>query len=713
MKSRGQQIRVWLGRNAPRLVRLTLVTTLAALALGAGMLWATYRTLGSDLPSLTALEDARPVGGTLVLSAAGDTLHSFYREKRVNVRLDDVPDELKVAVLSVEDWRFYSHWGIDLWSLARAILANLRHGWGEQGASTLTQQLARNLILESHEQTLTRKVREAMLTLRIERTYTKDEIFRMYLNEIYFGEGAHGIEAAARTYFGKSVRDLTLVESATLAGLPKNPSNYSPLRNPERAVQRRNLVLRTMRDHGLVASADFDSLVQTPLETRPPGSDDPVGAYFVEEVRKYLEAEYGVDELYSGELRVYTTLDLELQRSAEAAVEARIRELERTRQLPFARDTLASVSEEEPQYLQGAAVALDPRTGRILAMVGGRSFSESRFNRAVQARRQPGSCFKPIVYTAAIQAGSRPSDIILDTPLVMEMGGGRGLWKPQNYEKTFNGPVSLRYALARSLNIPAIKLQAQIGTEKVMQAAHRMGIRSRLEPVLSLALGTSETTLLELTSAFATLANGGIYSRPWYIEKIEDRFGKVLERAQPYHEEALSPQVAYIVTHMLQSVVDWGTGRNARVLYGLTIPAAGKTGTTDDTADGWFVGFTPDLVVGVWGGYDERRSIGLPGALIGLPPWADIMRGHYATRTAQAFNEPGGILSESVCTDSGKLATPHCPNVQSELFTKQSRPRRECDLHTLRALDYESDGAFTGFEDTEPRAPQPRDRPPG
>jgi membrane carboxypeptidase/penicillin-binding protein len=345
-------------------------------------------------------------------------------------------------------------------------------------------------------------------------------------------------------------------------------------------------------------------------------------------------------------------------------------------------------------------------------MVGGRSFSESRFNRAVQAHRQPGSCFKPIVYTAAIDAGSRPSDIILDTPLVMEMGGGRGLWKPQNYEKTFNGPVSLRYALARSLNIPAIKLQAQIGTEKVMQTAHRMGIRSRLEPVLSLALGTSETTLLELTSAFATLANGGVYSRPWYIERIEDRFGKILERAQPYHEEALAPQVAYIVTHMLQSVVDWGTGRNARVLYGLSIPAAGKTGTTDDTADGWFVGFTPDLVVGVWGGYDERRSIGLPGALIGLPPWADIMREHYATRTAQAFNEPGGILSESVCTDSGKLATPHCPNVQSELFTKQSRPRRECDLHTLRALDYESDGALTGLEDAAPQTPQPRDRPP-
>jgi membrane carboxypeptidase/penicillin-binding protein len=369
----------------------------------------------------------------------------------------------------------------------------------------------------------------------------------------------------------------------------------------------------------------------------------------------------------------------------------RFRELESTYNLDHTRAEFESLAtaNAEPQYLQGAAVALDPKTGRVLAMVGGRSFHESRFNRAVQAMRQPGSAFKALVYTTAIQSGSNPSDIILDTPVVMEMGGGRGLWKPQNYEKMFNGPVSLRYALAKSLNIPAIKLQAQVGTEKVIQMAHGMGVRSRLEPVLSLALGTSEVNLLELTAAYGTLANNGVYSRPWFIERIEDRFGKVLERAQPYSEEALDPQTAFIVTNMLQSVVDWGTGRNARNLYGLQFPAAGKTGTTDDTADGWFLGYTPDLVVGVWGGFDERRSIGLPGAVIGLPPWSDIMRRYYETRTPRPFHEPGGIVSEAVCTDSGKLATSHCPKVQSEIFLKQSRPRQECDLHTERSLDLE------------------------
>ncbi|MFQ5600063.1 MAG: penicillin-binding protein 1A [Candidatus Krumholzibacteriia bacterium] len=705
-----------LASTTVRVIRITVVATLALLALGAGMLWATYRTLGTNLPSLETLENARPVGGTLVLSADGDTLSSFYREKRVNVRLDEVPDHLKMAVLSVEDWRFYGHWGIDLWSLARAIAANVRHGWRAQGASTLTQQLARNLILRSHEQTLTRKVREAMLTLRIERTYTKDEIFRMYLNEIYFGEGAHGIEAAARTYFGKSVRDLDVAESATLAGLPKNPNNYSALRNPERATHRRNVVLRTMRDHQLITPAECESLSSRPLETAPAAKLDPVGAYFTEEVRKYLESRYGAEVLYAGELRVYTTLDLDLQKSAEAALESRFRELEEAHSLPDPRvaflDSVAAGADVKPQYLQGAVLALDAGTGRILAMVGGRSFSDSRFNRAVQALRQPGSCFKPFVYTAAIEAGRNPSDILLDTPLVMDMGGGRGLWKPQNYSKTFSGPVPLRYALAKSLNIPSIKLQAQVGTERVLQVARKMGVQTRLEPVLSLALGTSELTLIELTSAYATLASGGVASRPYFIDRIEDRHGKILERAQAHHEEALDPQTAYVVTHMLQSALDWGTGRNARVLYGLTIPAAGKTGTTDDTADGWFVGYTPDLVVGVWGGYDERRSIGLPGAYIGLPPWSDIMREYHATRPARPFTAPRGIVDESICTESGKLSTAHCPKVQSELFPERQRPTRECDLHSIRAVDLDPGRCFRTLDDASMRvdelAPLPR-----
>jgi len=705
MPSPVAQVTARLQRRLPtRLARIALLATFGLVTVGAGMLWATYRALAPELRGfLEQVDSVSPVGGTLVFAGSGDTLTSFYRQKRVNVDLEDVPHDVQQAVLSVEDWRFYEHWGIDLWGLARAVVANLRHGWGSQGASTLTQQLARNLILKSHERTLTRKLKEAMLTLRLERTYTKAEILRMYLNEIYFGEGAYGIEAAARTYFSRSVRDLNRIESVTLAGIPKNPNNYSPTRNPERALRRRNLVLRTMVDHGVLGQAAFDSLSALPLLLRPAAGGDQLGAYFVEEVRKHLESAYGDSLLYEGELRVYTQLDVALQASMEKALETRLHEIETTYDLPFERDPADSLAAgEPPRYLQGAGIALDPRTGAILAMVGGRSFHDSRFNRATQARRQPGSCFKPFVYTAAIQAHHTPADIILDTPVVIDIGYGLGLWKPQNYEKTFNGPVSMRYALAKSLNIPAIKLQEDVGTEKVIAVAKRLGIQSKMEAVKSLALGTCEVTLIELASAYGTLANGGIQSRPWFIERIEDRSGRILEQNQPFHAEALDPQTAYIVTHMLQSVIDWGTGHNARDLYGLTIPVAGKTGTTDDTADGWFVGYTPELVVGIWGGYDERKSIGLTGSAVGLPPWSDIMRNYYVRRPAPAFAAPAGIVSESVCSESGKLATPQCPKVLTEYFLSAARPQQECDMHTLRVMDLERSGSFPGHEDTRP-----------
>jgi 1A family penicillin-binding protein len=668
-----------------RWVRRALLGALLVAAVAAGGVAAAYRTFGASLPSLAALESATgPVGGTFVFGARGDTLTAFYRERRVNVGLDDVPAHLKNAVLSVEDWRFHRHWGVDLVGSVRAVLTNIRHGRVTQGASTLTQQLARNLFL-SHEQTVARKVREAMLALRIERTYTKNEIFAMYLNQIYFGEGAYGVEAAARTYFGKSARDVSLIEAATLAGLPKNPNGYSPLDHPERARRRRNIVLGTMREHDLVTRSQYDSLVALPLVTNPAAEVRPIAAYFNEEVRKVVEAKYGVSELYGGELRVHTTLDLELQRIAEDALERRFVELEQQLGLAFKRSDFERASERgesaDPRYLQGAVVALDPHTGRVLAMVGGRSFADSRFNRATQAKRQPGSCFKPFVFLTAMQKGVGPSEILLDTPLVLDMGGGRGLWKPQNYSLTFSGPVSLRSALAKSLNVPSVKLLQQVGTESVIANARRLGIESRLEPVLSLALGTSEVTLIELVSAYGAIANGGIASKPYFIERIEDRRGRVLERATEFHQEAIDPQSAYLLTSMLESALDWGTGHNARDLYGFTAPAAGKTGTTDDLGDGWFVGYTPDLVVGVWGGFDERRPIGVAGSYIALPAWCDIMRGWTLRHGQRAFPEPNGIREERICVDSGKRATPGCPRVQTEIFSDRNHPQDDCDLH--------------------------------
>lgn len=677
--------------------RLALLGAAGATLLATAVTLGIYWRLSKHLPALATLEEkSDPVGGTLLFSARGDTLASFYKERRVNVELSEVPRHLKLAVLSVEDWRFYAHWGLDVQGLARASLANLRRGAGVQGASTLSQQLARNVFSEevTREHTLSRKIREAIVALRIERKYTKDEIFRMYMNQIYFGEGAHGVEAAARTYFGKSARDLDRIEAATLAGLPKNPNNYSPLDHPERARARRNVVLRTMREHRILTRAQFDSLTALPLVTRPGGDAPPAAAYFTEEVRKYLESTYGAERLYGDELRVYTTLDVDLQRSAESALESRYSEVEANLNLPHPRrnylDGRERLGDAPPRYLQGAVVALDPHTGRILAMVGGRSFQDSRFNRAVQAKRQPGSCFKPFVYLAGLLKGVGPSEVFLDTPLVVEMGPNREPWTPQNYSQTFSGPVSLRLSLSKSLNIPTIKLMQQVGTAPVIQIAHRMGIASRLEAVPSLALGTSEVTLLELVSAYGVLANGGVASLPYSIERIEDRRGRLLERATPHHEEIIDPQTAYVLTSMLQSVLDSGTGHNARDLYGITAPAAGKTGTTDDLGDGWFVGYTPDLVVGVWGGFDERRPIGLAGSYIAMPPWCDIMRAYLATHPPRPFPRPGGIDTRTVCIDSGKLATPQCPRTQPEIFTDRCVPTRPCDLHAVSDTETDS-----------------------
>ena len=700
-------------RPDPRILRRLGLGILVVAALLVTAAWALYRSFSGGLPSLSRLEEeARPVGGTLVFGARGDTLCAFYREKRVNVELEVVPQHLKEAVLSVEDWRFYHHWGIDLLGLARATATNLRRGASVQGASTLTQQLARNLFL-THDRTFTRKIQEAILALRIERTYTKDEIFRLYLNQIYFGEGAHGIEAAARTYFGKPTRELDLLEAATLAGLPKNPNNYSPLDHPDRALRRRNVVLRTLLEHGLLQRGELERLSAQPLVTRPGGESVSVAPYFCEEIRKHIESVYGVEQLYGGELRVYTTLDRDLQRTAEHALETRFSELEISLNLQNPRSQHGRARERDPEspprYLQGAIVAIDPATGRILAMVGGRDFGESRFNRAVQARRQPGSCFKPFVFATAVAQGIGPSDILLDTPLVLDMGGGRGLWKPQNYSQTFSGTVSLRTALAKSLNVPSVKLQQRVGTEAVISTAKRMGIVSPLEPVLSLALGTSEVSLLELTSAYATLAHGGVTSRPHSIEWIEDREGRVLEKFSEYHEEGLDPQTAYVVTSMLESALDWGTGHNARDLYGITFPAAGKTGTTDDLGDGWFVGYTPEIVVGVWGGFDERRPIGAAGSYIALPPWCDIVREYASTRPHLAFARPEGISTATICVDSGRLATPYCLHVQAETFGVKTRPRIECDLHTVAGIDGDAEAEMRSLEGSAPEelAPPP------
>jgi penicillin-binding protein 1A len=678
-------LRAWL--------RLFLIV-LAALVSGTvtAVLW-----LERGLPSPSLLESVQPVVGATVYARDGSVLHSFTRENRVIVPLSDVPPELIEAVVVTEDREFRSHWGVDVWAIVRAALRNARAGHVVQGASTITQQLARSLFL-TPEVSLTRKLREALLALRIEQTYSKDRILELYLNQIYFGHGAYGVESAARSFFGKQVSELDLPECALLAGLPKNPSGYSPRQRPERALARRRLVLRMMADQGVITREDAARADTTALGVLPRSDSAGLGAYFIEEIRRELVGRYGQDALYAGGLRIHTTLDPDLQAAAERTVEDRLSRLERDYRYAVKRgDTTGAgtASSEATPYVQGAVVALDASTGGILAMVGGRDFRESEFNRATQAPRQPGSGFKPFVYTAAIDRGYTPADTILDAPLVVPGAGPPRLvrtrdgvseeptdWAPENYEPGFQGEVTLRYALKQSINLPTVRLCMGVGPETVVQYARQMGISTKLKPVYSLALGSCEVKLLDITEAYATLANQGIRMEPYAIESVEDENGRVLERHESASREVLSPETAYIVTNMLESVLTNGTGWAARA-WGFDHPAAGKTGTTNDCTDAWFVGYTTRVVCGTWVGFDDRRSLGngMTGAVAALPIWTEFMKAAHAGLPHEPFRRPPGVITRRICSTTGALAAPACPDTYDEVFIEGTEPAEPCPVH--------------------------------
>ena len=647
--------------------------------------------LRRDLPSTSSLQTIAPPVKTLVYDRNGKLVHEFYKENRTLVPLRQIPRPMIEAILAIEDRRFYTHWGIDPIRTVRALMANIIARRPEQGGSTITQQLARNLFL-THEKTFSRKLKEAILAVRIERAYTKDEILEMYFNQIYFGEGAYGIDAAAKAYFGKQVQDLTLPECALLAGMPRNPRDYSPRRDPDRALRRRNLVLAAMLQSRKISRAQYESSCEAPLGVTSSRFAAQEAPYFMEMVRQYLDERYGSNLLYEGGLRIYTTLDIDLQRAAEASLEKRLTELEvrnhhkRTRAAMAAAKAAPDSKERmQTEYLQGAIVSLDPATGQVLALVGGRDFNDSNFNRAVQASRQPGSAFKPFIYTAAMDNGYSPTDIILDTPVSFKAGNGLE-WAPHNYDKKFRGPITLRTALANSINVPAAKLLQKLGTSLVTSYAKRMGIRSRLVQDLSLALGTSEVNLLELTSSYGVFADQGVRVNPVYILRIEDKSGKVLEKSRLAAEEVLSPETSLTMTNMLESVMDNGTAASARAL-GFTMPAAGKTGTTDDYSDAWFVGYVPNLVTGVWVGFDHKRPIGpgMTGAAAALPVWVDVMLAATKDHTPQDFPLPSGVVSRRVCTETGLLANPACPSTEIELFRVGNEPSGYCNVHTGEA----------------------------
>jgi penicillin-binding protein 1A len=662
-------------------IRVTAIIVVFVLGAAAGA----YHYFARDLPGTARLEGFEPSLKTQVFADDGSLIGELYQQNRVLIPLDEIPPYLVDALIAVEDRKFYSHWGVDVFGIARATISNLRAGEVVSGASTISQQLARNLFT-MFDVSLSRKIKEAILALKIEKTYSKDEILEMYLNQIYFGSGAYGVEAASREFFGKSVRDISVAEATLLVGLAKNPRDYSPHYHLDRLIVRRKTVLRAMVATGRLTPADVDSIEATPIVIAGEETRGPYGAYFLEHVRRYLEQKYGADRIYHDGLQVYTTLDPYLQRVAEDSMATHMALIEQEREYEQTLESYQAAVDSGnatglPEYIQSAAIAIEPRSGYIRVMVGGRNFRHSSFNRSVQAKRQPGSAFKPFVYLTALENGYTPADIILDAPIVLDLPNG-DVWKPHNFSKKFEGEISMRYALNKSINVAAVRVLLSLGPVSVISNSHKLGIKSDLQNVYSLALGTSEVDLLELTSAYATMAAGGIRAEPLAIKMIRDRNGKVLEENAVYREEVLSPQTAFMITNMMESVINGGTGRGSR-LMGFVEPAAGKTGTTDEYTDGWFIGYTPELAVGVWTGFDRKRTMGgrMTGAKASLPTWTHIINAHYRDHSGDQFAAPEGIIHRVVCETSGAIATSKCSQVRREVFIEGTEPRSPCERH--------------------------------
>ena len=699
------------GRKVMGRVLFGLLFLLSALVGASAGLLLVYST---DLPQVEQLEHYRPSSITELYDDHGQVVGSFALQRRVVASFNDFPPVLREALISIEDKDFYRHWGINVWRIAGAAYRDIESGGKVQGASTLTMQLARNLFL-SPDRSFQRKIEEALLAIQIERRFTKEQIFTLYANQIFLGHGVYGFEAASEYYFSKPAKQLTLDEAALLAGLPKAPGMYSPINRPDRALKRRNLVINAMLEDGKITTKQANDARNQPIQLNVQKDPNSLAPYFVEEIRRYLENKYGADQVHQSGLRVYTTLDMDLQRAANHAVldglaayerrhgwkghlenvlsqgfsltgyqhpdwdnepelggyihalvtatgpmsatvkfgrysatlapsdaawtgQRKLQNILKTGDVVYVKilslspDGKARVSLEQDSGAQGALMAIDNATGGIKAMVGGRDFDESKFNRATQALRQVGSSFKPYVYTAAIDQGDKPDDTILDAPVTFETASGP--YTPHNYDERFEGTITLRRALAQSRNIPALKLADHMGIKTVIDYAHRFGITSNLPPYLPVALGAAEVTLFEQTSAFSVFPNDGVRVTPRYITKVTDYEGRVMEEDYPEVKDVIGARTARIMTSMLHEVVLHGTGIAAS---SMKYPLGGKTGTTNDFTDAWFIGFSPSMTTGVWIGFDEKKSLGAKesGAHAALPIWMDFMK------VALAGKDPG------------------------------------------------------------------------
>ena len=695
------------------IIKRTIYTALAGIVI----IFTYVFYLSIDLPSIEQLENYDPDLVTRIYSADGVLLNELYFEKRVFVELEQIPQHMRDAVVAKEDQRFYDHWGISLRDVLRAVVINTVTMSYSSGFSSLTQQLARNLYdTIGFKKTITRKIKEVITAIQIERTYTKDEILEMYLNSVHFGHGTYGVQAAAKRFYGKHAHELVLDESALLVGLLPAPARYSPVRFPERALTKRNVVLRVMRDQEYISQGEYAEARARLLDSIQQEQTRGTAPYFTEYVRRFLEREddeLGIN-IYRDGLKIYTTLDSRLQNIAEDAVlksvianqqklnkrifndEEEFSKLaylgiypEDTVKLMMAGEMELYEDLRDKLLVQSSFVALDTRTGAILAMLGGRPDYPDQFNRATQSLRQPGSIFKPFVYTTAIDNGVPVTKQLLNQPVVLNVRNAKGVWvkwMPQNYDGSTGGLTTIREGLRRSMNLISVRMvQEVVPAEAVKQTARRMGVSTDIRAVDAIALGTSEVHLIEMVAAYGTFANKGVYCKPFGITKIEDRYGNVLKEYFPQKEEVLSAETSFIMTSLLQTVLDRGTGGSARWKYHFYHPAAGKTGTTQGWTDAWFVGYSPFIAAGAWFGVDDPQvslGKGLDGSKAALPAWARFMRDSHDTLSysRKEFDQPEHIENVKICQVTKNLPVNLCP-WETEVFIKGTEPTKRCSVH--------------------------------
>lgn len=767
-----------------KIIRYTLIVLVAGIIIGCSALAGAYYFVSRSLPQLDKLEDYAPAAVTSVYSSDGHKIAEFYRERRIVVPINRMPQKLIQAFVAAEDAAFFEHEGLDFVSIFRAAIKNIRAGGIVQGGSTITQQVAKSLLL-TPERKFSRKFKEAILAWRIEQNFSKREILHLYLNQIYLGHGAYGVQAAAENYFATDVENLTLAQCSMLAGLPQAPSRYSPYRNFARARRRQLYVLERMLANGFIEVTQLEQARNEELSIHPRKNKTAAGTgYFTEQVRRYLEQEFGEKQLYTGGMEIHTTINLDMQQAAQTAVRENLQahdhrqglrsperivapeewdqvfdkvpeKLEAGKVYPAILSAVTDKGDLEVQYgnysgiierstlkwgepfkvipyserslqkdgntdlpigsvihvqvedtqtqpfqatyfqypeAQGAMLVMDPHTGQIRAMVGGYDFATSQFNRVLQAQRQPGSAIKPLIYAAALDKGYTPASIIVDTPLIYkdtDEEGEKREWKPDNYSNKFYGATNLREALAHSYNVISIKLLKKIGIRYAANYLHKLGIESDINMDLSMALGTSSVTPLEMGTAYSVFANGGIRISAAYIDKIYDRHGKVLKSTNPADfptgpkqgQELIAPQknrvmpkeIAALITNMLESVVQNGTGWRAKALRR---PAAGKTGTTDNLHDAWFIGYIPQLVTVSWVGYDQQRPLGKheTGSKAAAPAWVDFMQQACSSLEKRNFYIPDTMEFHPVDPESGLLVPEDSQNMRIEMFAPGTAP---------------------------------------